>query len=604
MRKRRLWWRLFISYLWVPIVLLVGLSLYGSGVVQRLYEEQLKSDLEARARLAAEPIGDLLLKKQPAKIDALCKVLGRASRTRITAVLPSGEVIGDAEADPADMDNHGNREEIKEALASGFGYIVRRSATLNENRIYVAVRLMHRDGPAAVVRASFPLTELNDALSRVHRRVLWAAFVGALCYAVISLVISRRMSRPLEEIKAGVDRFAAGDLGHRLRVTGSAEVTALAETMNRMAEQLDERIRTVLRQQNEREAMLSSMEEGVLAINNEGTILNLNKACATLLGEEAAKLQGRGIYEVIRKADLLQFIETALASPSPVEGEFPIRGAHDRWVSAHGTLLHNSQRGKIGVLVVLHDNTRLRHLEEVRRDFVANVSHELRTPITSIKGFIETLVDGAFEDKQNAPRFLQIMLRQVNRLDAIIADLLVLSRIERGSEEQRIELSSEPIRGMLQAAIEMCEKKAMDRAVKIELVCPEDLTAEINAALLEQAVINLLDNAIKCSNARAVVEVIATCEGGDLVIRVKDQGCGIDAQHLPRLFERFYRVDKARSRELGGTGLGLAIVRHIALAHRGSVSVESTVGVGSTFCLRVPRAPSETARGKKGHTAP
>ncbi len=516
MRKRRLWWRLFISYLWVPIVLLVALGLYGSDIVERLYMDQLRADLEARARLAAEPIEELLAKNEPGKVNALCKTLGHASRTRITAVLPSGKVIGDSEADPAEMDNHGNREEIKEALADGVGHIARHSATLDEKRIYIAVRVMHGGEPVAVVRTSYPLTALNDALSQVRNHGLLAVLFGTLCYAVISLLISRRMSRPLEEIKAGVDRFAAGDLNHRLRVGGSAEVTALAETMNRMAEQLDERIRTVLRQQNERDAMLSSMEEGVLAINNEGTILSLNQACATLLGEEPAKLQGRGIYEVIRKADLLQFIETALASPSPVEGEFQIRGAQDRWVSAHGTLLYDSQRGKIGVLVVLHDNTRLRHLEEVRRDFVANVSHELRTPITSVKGFLETLVDGAFEDKENAHRFLQIMLRQVNRLDAIIGDLLVLSRIERGSEEQRIELSSEPIRGMLQAAIEMCEKKAMDKAVKIELVCPEDLTAEINAALLEQAVINLLDNAIKCSNAGAVVEVGATCEGGSL----------------------------------------------------------------------------------------
>jgi two-component system phosphate regulon sensor histidine kinase PhoR len=364
--------------------------------------------------------------------------------------------------------------------------------------------------------------------------------------------------------------------------------------MNRMAEQLDERIRTVLRQQNEREAMLSSMEEGVLAINNEGTILSLNKACASLLGEEPAKLQGRSIYEVIRKTELQKFIESALASASPVEGEIQLRGAQDRWVSAHGTVLHDSQRGKIGVLIVLHDVTRLRHLEDVRRDFVANVSHELRTPITSIKGFIETLVDGAFEDRENAHRFLQIMLRQVNRLDAIISDLLMLSRIERGSEEQRIELVRESIRGVLQAAIEMCEKKAIDKAIKIELVCPENLAGEINAALLEQAVVNLLDNAVKYSNSEAVIEVRAACEEAELVIRVKDQGCGIEAHHLPRLFERFYRVDKARSRELGGTGLGLAIVRHIALAHRGSVSVESTVGVGSTFCLRLPLSPANS----------
>ena len=264
-------------------------------------------------------------------------------------------------------------------------------------------------------------------------------------------------------------------------------------------------------------------------------------------------------------------------------------------MSARGTALHDARRGKIGVLIVLHDITRLRHLEEVRRNFVANVSHELRTPITSIKGFLETLVDGAFDDKENATRFMQIMLRQANRLDAIIGDLLVLSRIEKGSEGQLIELAREPIRPTLQAAIEMCEKKAADKAVEIELVCPEDLTGEINAALLEQAVVNLLDNAIKHSNPQAVVEVRAECEGAALAVRVTDQGCGIDAQHLPRLFERFYRVDKARSRELGGTGLGLAIVRHIALAHRGAVSVESKLGVGSTFCLRLPAAARELA---------
>jgi two-component system, OmpR family, phosphate regulon sensor histidine kinase PhoR len=588
MRKKRLWWWLFISYLWVPIVLLAAISAYDSNVVERLYTDQLKTDLEARARLASGPVDELLAKNRPERVDALCKSLGRASKTRLTVVLPSGRVIGDSDANIEDMDNHGNRQEVRDALADGIGWNVHHSSTLGEDRIYMAVRLMGGDRPAAVVRTSFPLTTLNDALSGVRNRVVIAALIGAICYAVISLMISRRMSRPVEEIKAGADRFAAGDLKHRLRVVGSAEVVALAETMNRMAEQLDERIQTVLRQQNEREAMLSSMEEGVLAINNEGTILSLNEACEALLGEKPAVLQGRSIYEVIRKADLLKFIESALASASPVEGELLIRGAQDRWVSAHGTVLHDSHRGKIGVLVVLHDITRLRHLEDVRRDFVANVSHELRTPITSIKGFVETLVDGAFEDRENAHRFLQIMLRQVNRLDAIIADLLMLSRIERGSDEQRIEVARESIRGTLKAAIEMCEKKASEKGVKIELVCPEDLSGEINAALLEQAVVNLLDNAIKYSNAETVIEVRAACEGTELVIQVKDHGCGIESQHLPRLFERFYRVDKARSRQLGGTGLGLAIVRHIALAHRGSASVESTVGVGSTFCLRLP----------------
>jgi two-component system, OmpR family, phosphate regulon sensor histidine kinase PhoR len=588
MRNSRLWRRLFVSYLWVPILLLAAIGLYISDVVAELYQEHLKADLEVRARLACEPIDELFTKNRPDQIDSLCKRLGQSSHTRFTVVLMSGKVVGDSDANLEDMDNHKDRPEIREALDNAVGWRIRRSSTMRDDRIYVAIPLMHGTGPMAVVRASFPLTALNDTLSHVRNQVAIASLIGLLAYAVISLVISRRMSRPLEEIKAGAERFAAGDLGHRLRVVDSAEIGALSAAMNHMAEQLQERIETVLRQQNEREAMLSSMEEGVLAINNEGTILSLNKACASLLGENPAKLRGRSAYEVIRKADLLEFIESALASASPVEGDIQIRGEPDRWVSAHGTMLHDPQRGKIGVLVVLHDVTRLRHLEEVRRDFVANVSHELRTPITSIKGFIETLVDGAFEDRENAHRFLQIMLRQVNRLDAIICDLLTLSRIERGTEEQMIELAREPIRGVLRAAIEMCEKKASDKGVKIELNCPENLVAQINAALLEQAVVNLLDNAVKYSTSETAVEVGAACEGNELTISVKDQGCGIETQHLPRLFERFYRVDKARSRELGGTGLGLAIVRHIALAHRGSVTVESTVGVGSTFHLRLP----------------
>lgn len=588
MHRQRLWWRLFISYLWVPVVVLFSVGWYNSDIVWKLYEDHLGNDLEARARLCGKPVQDLLTRGRTAAVDPLCKELGRSSNTRITVVLPSGEVIGDSNENPRDMDTHGARPEIVEALAGKVGRFTRYSSTEREIRIYVAVPLMQGDRPIVVVRTSLPFTALTQMLGVVRNRFIFAGLIGVLVHALITLVISRRMSRPLEEIKAGAERFAAGDLGHRLRIMDSVEIGTLAETMNHMAEQLDERIQTVLRQQNEREAMLSSMEEGVLAINKEGVILSLNNACATLLGEEPTKLQGRSVYEAIRKADLLKFIESALASASPVEGEIQIRGVQERWVSAHGTVLHDAQRGKIGVLVVLHDITRLRHLEEVRRDFVANVSHELRTPITSIKGFIETLVDGAFDDKENAHRFLNIMLRQVNRLDAIICDLLTLSRIERGSDEQLVELASESIRGTLVAAIEMCEKKAADKAIQIELSCPEDLVGDINAALLEQAVVNLLDNAIKYSNAPAVVEVSAACEGDELVIRVKDQGCGIAAQHLPRLFERFYRVDKARSRELGGTGLGLAIVRHIALAHRGTVSVESVVGVGSIFSVRLP----------------
>ncbi len=588
MCNKRLFWRLFASYLWAPVLVLLLIGLYGSSLARRFYEDHLIADLDARARLAAKPIDALLLNNQLEKVDDLCREVGKSTHTRFTVVLPSGKVIGDSEETARDLDNHLQRPEIQEALADGVGHSTRFSSTEQRDRIYVAIVLQHDKTPAAVVRASVPVTELDQALDILRNRILIAAILGVLLQAVISLVISRRISRPLEQIKNGADLFAAGELNHRLPVTGGIEICAVAEALNHMAEQLNERIQTVLQQQNEREAMLSSMEEGVLAIDKEGTILSLNKTCATLLGGEPDKLEGRSIYETIRKPDLLAFVESALAGSSPVEGEIPIRGPNDRWVSAHGTALHDPQRGKIGVLIVLHDITRLRHLEDVRRDFVANVSHELRTPITSIKGFIETLLEGALEDKDNADRFLQIMLRQVNRMDAIINDLLALSRIEKTTDGPMIETSLDSIHSVLEAAREMCERKASQKNITIELTCSEKIMTRINAALIEQAVVNLLDNAVKYSPADSTISLSAAREDNDVVIRVKDQGCGIEAKHLPRLFERFYRVDMARSRELGGTGLGLAIVRHIALAHRGSVSVESTVGVGSTFSLRLP----------------
>ncbi|MCE5269367.1 MAG: HAMP domain-containing protein [Planctomycetaceae bacterium] len=590
MLPRRLWQRLFLAYLWVPAVLLLSAGFYASNVVRSLYLDQLTADLEARAQICARPIGDLLAKGKTAQIDRLCKELGRASDTRITVVLPSGQVIADSDDDPRQMENHKgpDRPEIQAALSGATGEATHYSITERRERKYVAIPIGPPAAPTAALRTSLPVSGLTRSLGIVRNQFLVASLAGILCYAAVSLLISRRMSRPLEEIKAGAAQFAAGDLTHRLSVTGPDEVVAVANALNEMARQLDERLQTVLRQQDERESMLASMEEGVLAIDRNGVILSLNKTCASLLGGEPTRFQGHGIYEVIRKPELLDFVESAMRSDTPVDREIQIHVPHDRWLTAHGAALRDPQRGSIGVLIVLHDITRLRHLEDVRRDFVANVSHELRTPITSLKGFVETLLDGALDDRENAVRFLQIMLRQVNRLDAIIADLLALSRIEKGFEGQTIELAVEPVRGVLQGAIEMCEKKAAEKGVTIDVACPDDLRGEINAALLEQAVVNLLDNAIKYSDAGSAVAIRAARRGAELTIEVTDHGCGIEAIHLPRLFERFYRVDKARSRELGGTGLGLAIVKHITLAHRGSVSVESAVGVGSTFTIRLP----------------
>lgn len=588
MRERRLFWQIFFAYLGLTVVLILLLGLVVSAEVRRFYLEQKDAELEAGVRVCEARMGDPIQWGELAGIQGLGRSLGESLGMRITVILPSGQVVADSWENPESMENHRDRPEIQEAIEGAVGRSTRFSATTREEMRYIAVPLQRGNDVAAVLRSAMPIRTFGQTLHGLYWRIALGGLISAALAAVASLAVARRIAKPLETIRAGAERFARGQLQHRLPISGAEEVRMLAHSMNDMAEQLEQRIQTIISQENERQAVLASMDEGVLAVDQGGTILNLNDAGGKLLGVEPTKVRGRIVHEVIRKSNLLEFVERTLASHAAVEEDFELRGPENRWLRAHGTVLHDSQKRNMGALIVLHDVTRLRHLENVRRDFVANVSHELRTPITSIKGFVETLLHENLEDRENSLRFLQIVLRQVNRLDEIIQDLLTLSRVERGTEEQTIELESEPLAGVLRSAVEMCEKKAADKQIAVEVVCPDELAAPINGPLLEQAVVNLVDNAIKYSEPHATVRVVGSEQSGDVIIRVQDEGCGIEAKHLPRLFERFYRVDRARSRELGGTGLGLAIVKHIVAAHKGSVWVESTIGRGSTFTIRLP----------------
>jgi two-component system phosphate regulon sensor histidine kinase PhoR len=490
------------------------------------------------------------------------------------------------------VQNHKDRPEIGEAVQSErcVGSSMRYSNTTKEDRMYVAVALRENGRLVAVVRTSMPLTAIHNSIAELYLKILLAGVLATAPMAAVSLWISRRISRPLQEMTAGAQRFARGELDHRLADSDSEEIDALSAAMNEMAAQLDDRIRAVTRQQNEQQAMLVSMDEGVLAVDPQGTIISFNQALADLLHAKSDELAGRVIHEVIRKPDLLEFVELTLSSPSPVEKTIELHDTQDTQLRARGTALLDAQQQKIGALVVLHDVTRPLRLEAVRRDFVANVSHELGTPITAIKGFVESLLDGALEDRAHANRFLRIVLKQVDRLDAMADDLLTLSRLESEGEQQALERKPDSVRDVLRAAIQTCEPIAAERQVRIELGCSDELVTDIDALLLERAVVNLIDNAVKYSAPGTVVQVSGEREGGRIVVRVKDEGGGIAANHLPRLFERFYRVDKARSRERGGTGLGLAIVKHIAVLHHGSVDVASSLGVGSTFSICLPDA--------------
>jgi two-component system phosphate regulon sensor histidine kinase PhoR len=334
------------------------------------------------------------------------------------------------------------------------------------------------------------------------------------------------------------------------------------------------------------EAVLSSMIEGVLAIDADKRIIALNRAGAGLLGVDPEAALEKTVQEIVQDSELRWFINRTLSAKDAIEREVEVNKG-EQILQAHGTSLRDPSGTALGVLIVLHDVTHLRRLEHVRRDFVANVSHELKTPITSIKGFVETLMAGAIREPENAENFLRIVARQTERLNEIIDDLLSLSRIEKDAERGQIFLTTQRIKGVLAAAIQVCEPKARERNITILLDCPDDLRARINAPLLEQAVVNLVDNAIKYSEKDREVRVEAQSSGPEVLVRVRDQGSGIAPEHLPRLFERFYRVDSGRSRQSGGTGLGLAIVKHIAQAHNGKVTVTSTPGKGSVFTLHL-----------------
>jgi two-component system, OmpR family, phosphate regulon sensor histidine kinase PhoR len=589
MAARKLIWQLFPSYLLIIFVTIFVILFYTTGAVRSFFMAETARELQDRATL----IGDQLIGAPNFShadfVDSLCKKLGRDSQTRVTVVSISGAVIGDSDFDPSNMENHANREEIQKALTGGVGVTTRYSHTLFKTMMYVAVPLKANGNTIGAVRAAFPLTKMDETLGQLRQKIIWAGVVAILISGLISLYISRRISRPLVAMKQVAHSFSQGNLEQRLPIWNSEEIGELAVAMNQMASQLDEKIRTIVSQRNEQEAILSSMIEGVLAIDNNERLLNCNRTAAEMVGFEREQAIGKYIQEAIRNVSLQKFVSQALASSEPLEDEIMMESGRDRIFQAHGTSLKASDGNTLGALVVLNDITRLRQLEGIRRDFVANVSHELKTPITSIKGFVETLQSGAIENAADSERFLGIVARQVDRLNSIIDDLLALSKIEQNVERAEINLMPGKINLVLSSAIAACRKKADEKSISLSLDCANDIVANINDLLLEQAVVNLIDNAIKYSSSGGSIDVACGQINGIISILVRDNGCGIEKIHLPRLFERFYRVDKARSRSQGGTGLGLAIVKHIVLAHGGKVVVESTPGKGSLFTITLPQ---------------
>jgi two-component system phosphate regulon sensor histidine kinase PhoR len=589
-KRRRLIWQIYPPFLILILCAVLAVSWYATDFMRSFYLQHLRTALQQHAQILHSRVAADLAPLDPQRLDRVCKMAGDQIPVRFTVILPNGTVVADSDKDPLSMDNHSKRPEIRTALEGQIGHSLRHSTTLKQEMMYVAYPVNVEGALLAVLRTSLPVTTIDTTLTAVYMKMAGAGLVIAVLAAGILLFVSRRISRPIEEMRKGADQYARGELGVRIQPPATMELAGLAEALNTMAAQLKYRLDAIVRQRNELEAVLSSMVEGVIALGVDEKVMSLNTAAKAMFPNPRDHYEGRNLAELVRSPDLAGMVTKVRQSGTSSRADITYQGLEERVLEAHCTPLREDDGDHMGTLLVLHDVTQLRRLENMRRDFAANVSHEIKTPLTAIKGFVETLRDGGLGQQEENYRFLSIIARHVDRLAAIIDDLMHLSRIERSDETKELALEPCRVSELLETAMGFCRERAEAKKIEIILDSSEDLTAMMDIPLMEQAVVNLLDNALKYTQkSPATVTVSATEAEDELLIIVADEGIGISRKHLPRLFERFYRVDKARSRHLGGTGLGLAIVKHIAQAHGGCVNVHSELGHGSTFTLRLPR---------------
>ena len=577
---------IFLRLLLIVVVSVVVLGWYAEKALQKTSHQEDVEDLTAEANLAAFRVA-LEIQGKSAELDAICLKMARVSLRRVTVVLPTGDVVCDsAPAGSTRNDDPSRLAEILEALAGREAHEVRRDAGGDRPFLYAAVPLRSGEKVIAALRLGVPDPQARLQASRTQ--MLWFTVAVILLGGVCVYLVARRIVAPIENLTCAVEFFAAGDMKGRLAIPPVAEIATLARTLNSMADRLDARISFIEAQRLLQETILAGMDEGVIATDLFARILLVNRTAAGMIGLEATATVGTSLLESPEFAALGALASRALASGGTVGEQLAVGVEGSIHLLAHGTPLHDSAGALIGSVLILRDVSRLQRLEGTRQDFVDNVSHELRSPIAIIKGYLELLLGGALGDPSKSGAFLEKVLRQAERMREIVDDLLLLSRLDQqvGGEGQPFEAVG--LKDILAAAVADTRDVAAQGSVGVELECGEELLVPANPQLLTLAVSNLLRNAVAHTGAGGRVLVRGDCAGSAVTISVRDWGAGIAREHLPRVFERFYRVDKGRSRDRGGSGLGLAIVKHIVLVHGGSVSAESEPGQGSTFTIGIP----------------
>lgn len=573
--------KLLLSALALIAATLGGLDFYLSRLTAARQREAVERQLAAETRILAGELSQV----DAAGLDAWAHDAERRAGARVTFIDPKGTVLADSQHDPESMENHSGRPEVAAALRGRTGAATRRSATLNAELSYVASPAAYRGQPGYVLRLAVPLGEIDSVIAAVRWRILGATLAAAALALALAYLFSRSFTRRVRRLQSFAESLLGARTLENLAPDAADELGELARSLTRTAAQLRGLFEQLSVESARREAILSSMVEGVLAVDHELRVTFCNEAFGRAVGARSPVVVNAPAVEVVRDPAFIDMLSRVLVTNQTFKLRLQLAAADGRAFEVQAAPMAGAGARR-GAIAILHDITDLERLERVRKDFVANVSHELRTPLTAIRGYAETLLDGALEDQENNRKFLEVIRAHSIRLNNISSDLLTLSELESGQPVADPEPVS--VREAIQAALRTVESEARVRGAALKAGPLDNAEVMGHRIRLEQAFVNLLDNAIKFNRPGGEVRVEVRRESDLVRIAIEDTGIGIPSDDLPRIFERFYRVDKARSREVGGTGLGLSIVKHVLERMGGSICVDSQLGKGSTFTVLLP----------------
>ena len=601
--QRKFFWKLTLTFLALLLSVLLAVDFLAERALRTSYQNDGYQQLKALARLMRlHPLPHTSATPQtPEEIAALNTwvAANATSGVRITIIAADGRVLVDSQSETATMESHADRPEVHEALQNGEGRAVRQSVSVGNQLLYYAVREYLPGNIPVVLRLALPMEDFREPLWRFRRSLwMWSLLIFLLAGAV-AMLMSRSYTERIERLREFSRRVAEGDF-RPLSSDGKGDtLEALGVSLNQTAARLDRTIRSLTEERNLSAAILGSMVEGVAVVNGAERLAFANPGFAAILGLDVPPVAGSALLEIVRQTELIEAVRRVLAGEPRVEAEIATGTLRQHFFAATVASVRAGETS--GAVIVLHDITELRKLERIRRDFVANVSHEFRTPLTAIQGFAETLIGGAIDDPQNRGRFLGIILEHSRRLARLTEDLLKLSQMD--AERLELEIRPVSVAQLIESCYETSQRRALVKDLSLSLNVPSQLPdVAADSRRIQEVLQNLLDNAIQYTLPGGKIVLSADLRNDEVIFTVSDTGIGIPRADQPRIFERFYRVDVARSREAGGTGLGLSIAKHLVEAHGGRIWVESEVGAGSKFHFSIPVFDPERAAARASIT--